>query len=261
MIVAVWKIIVYTADQWNWVRQGSGKEQTATDRKGRCNRSVQGARSVWWRGRTLGEVEALKGKVNISKRMNSVPRLHSLTCENVLGFGSMFGWLCSPQTKALRYSEISVNLYEATRHHNQNTKLFKAASLRTSNPAYGNKLEAAATGYWLDGQEIRLKVQAQETDLFLCSTVLCPALISTQLPNQWILWTFPDVKRLGHETEHSCPYVRYVHVTRSSIFIRDKPIFSSERMLHKNYYRKVSVEKKFCSWVSRCLTPRRSDWL
>jgi hypothetical protein len=28
---------------------------------------------------------------------------------------------------------------------------------------------------------------------------------------------------------------------RPSIFIRDKPIFSSERMLHKDYYRKCSV--------------------
>jgi hypothetical protein len=28
-----------------------------------------------------------------------------------------------------------------------------------------------------------------------------------------------------------------------SIFIRDKPIFSSERMLHKEYYRKDSVEE------------------
>jgi hypothetical protein len=32
---------------------------------------------------------------------------------------------------------------------------------------------------------------------------------------------------------------------RPSIFIRDnKPIFSSERMLHKDYYCKGSVEKK-----------------
>jgi hypothetical protein len=31
---------------------------------------------------------------------------------------------------------------------------------------------------------------------------------------------------------------------RQSIFIRKKPIFSSERMLHKDYYRKSSVEKK-----------------
>jgi hypothetical protein len=30
---------------------------------------------------------------------------------------------------------------------------------------------------------------------------------------------------------------------KSSIFIRVKPIFSSERILHKNYYRKGSVEK------------------
>jgi hypothetical protein len=31
---------------------------------------------------------------------------------------------------------------------------------------------------------------------------------------------------------------------RRSIFIIDKPIFSSERMLHKDYYRKSSVGKK-----------------
>jgi hypothetical protein len=31
---------------------------------------------------------------------------------------------------------------------------------------------------------------------------------------------------------------------RSSIFIRDKPIFSSERMLHKDYDLKGSVERK-----------------
>jgi hypothetical protein len=29
-----------------------------------------------------------------------------------------------------------------------------------------------------------------------------------------------------------------------SIFMRDEPIFSSERMLHKDYYRRSSVEKK-----------------
>jgi hypothetical protein len=28
-----------------------------------------------------------------------------------------------------------------------------------------------------------------------------------------------------------------------STFIRDKPIFSSERMLHEDYYRKGSVQK------------------
>jgi hypothetical protein len=31
---------------------------------------------------------------------------------------------------------------------------------------------------------------------------------------------------------------------RSSIFVRDKLIFSSERMLRKDYYRRSSVEKK-----------------
>jgi hypothetical protein len=39
----------------------------------------------------------------------------------------------------------------------------------------------------------------------------------------------------------------YVKCTRDempSIFIRDKPIFSSERMLHKDYYCRSSVEEK-----------------
>jgi hypothetical protein len=31
---------------------------------------------------------------------------------------------------------------------------------------------------------------------------------------------------------------------RPSVFIRDKPIFCSERMLHKDYDRKGSVEEK-----------------
>jgi hypothetical protein len=31
---------------------------------------------------------------------------------------------------------------------------------------------------------------------------------------------------------------------KASKFIRDKPIFSSERMLHKDYYRKSCVGKK-----------------
>jgi hypothetical protein len=44
---------------------------------------------------------------------------------------------------------------------------------------------------------------------------------------------------------------------RPRIFIRDNPIFSSERVLHKAYYRKGSVEKKnLWSWVLRGLRPR-----
>jgi hypothetical protein len=34
-------------------------------------------------------------------------------------------------------------------------------------------------------------------------------------------------------------------VERPSIFIRDKRVFLSEGMLHKDYYHKGSVEKKF----------------
>jgi hypothetical protein len=38
---------------------------------------------------------------------------------------------------------------------------------------------------------------------------------------------------------------------RPNIFIKDKPNFSSERMLHKDYYRKGSVEKKNSSRESQ----------
>jgi hypothetical protein len=43
------------------------------------------------------------------------------------------------------------------------------------------------------------------------------------------------------------PYVRY---KRPGLFIRDKPIFPSERILHKDKDRKGSVGKKVQSWVS-----------
>jgi hypothetical protein len=36
---------------------------------------------------------------------------------------------------------------------------------------------------------------------------------------------------------------KYTLDEKPSIFIRDKPIFSSERMLHKDYDRKGSVKK------------------
>jgi hypothetical protein len=39
-------------------------------------------------------------------------------------------------------------------------------------------------------------------------------------------------------------YVRYVHSTSPSIFIREKHILSLERVLHKDYYLKGSVEEK-----------------
>jgi hypothetical protein len=58
----------------------------------------------------------------------------------------------------------------------------------------------------------------------------------------------------------SVPVAKIQSDERPSIFIRDKPIFSSERMLLKDYYRKSPVEKNLWSWVSRGLTPRRTDW-
>jgi hypothetical protein len=46
---------------------------------------------------------------------------------------------------------------------------------------------------------------------------------------------------LKNNTTRICS--KYTLDERTSIFIRDKPIFSSERMLYKDYYRKGSVEK------------------
>jgi hypothetical protein len=42
--------------------------------------------------------------------------------------------------------------------------------------------------------------------------------------------------------------------------IERQAIFSSDRMLHKDYDRNRSVEKLLWSWVSMGLTPRRTDW-
>jgi hypothetical protein len=53
--------------------------------------------------------------------------------------------------------------------------------------------------------------------------------------------------------------MRYEHVTRPSIFIRDKSILSSERMLRKNYDRKGSGEKEIL--VVKNQGARRQDEL
>jgi hypothetical protein len=45
-----------------------------------------------------------------------------------------------------------------------------------------------------------------------------------------------------------------------SIFIRDKPIFSSERILHKEYDRKGSVEKISVVVSLKGLVPIRTEW-
>jgi hypothetical protein len=47
------------------------------------------------------------------------------------------------------------------------------------------------------------------------------------------------------------PYVRYVHVARPSIFIRDILILSSEKMLHKDYDRNDLVEIYSCHELQR----------
>jgi hypothetical protein len=57
-----------------------------------------------------------------------------------------------------------------------------------------------------------------------------------------------------------CSAKRRIFNSRPSLFIRNKPIFSSERMLHKDYYRKSSVGKKFLDVGHTSLAPRRTDW-
>jgi hypothetical protein len=49
---------------------------------------------------------------------------------------------------------------------------------------------------------------------------------------------------LVKKEEFSITCAKCTLADRSSIFIREKPILRSERMLHKDYYRKGSVEKK-----------------
>jgi hypothetical protein len=45
-----------------------------------------------------------------------------------------------------------------------------------------------------------------------------------------------------------------------SIFIRDKPILFSERMLYEDYDRKGSVEKETLVVGLKGLAPRRTNW-
>jgi hypothetical protein len=57
--------------------------------------------------------------------------------------------------------------------------------------------------------------------------------------------------------------VKYTLDVKPSIFIRDKPIFSSERKLHKDCYRKGSVEKNSLVVILKGLddkTNGRTDW-
>jgi hypothetical protein len=41
------------------------------------------------------------------------------------------------------------------------------------------------------------------------------------------------------------PYMRYIHLTRPRIFIRHKPVFLADRMLHMDSDCKCSVENIF----------------
>jgi hypothetical protein len=53
----------------------------------------------------------------------------------------------------------------------------------------------------------------------------------------------PKPKMTVDYNELNMLYVRYVYLTRPSIFMRDKPILLQERMLHRGYDGTASVEK------------------
>jgi hypothetical protein len=53
-------------------------------------------------------------------------------------------------------------------------------------------------------------------------------------------------------------YVQYDHLTKRSLFIRDKPILSSEKMLHKDYDSKGSVTKKSLVVILKGLGAKRN---
>jgi hypothetical protein len=66
-------------------------------------------------------------------------------------------------------------------------------------------------------------------------------------------WAVDDQQQFNRPTDlpfNNMLYVRYVHLKRPSVFIGDESILSSERMLHKDYGRKSSLEKNRWSLTS-----------
>jgi hypothetical protein len=81
---------------------------------------------------------------------------------------------------------------------------------------------------------------------------------------QWeaITWESQQIRTQEWSSSVFCAWsVPRGYKSQRSSVVRDKPIFSSERMLHKDYYRRSTAKKKkIWSWVSRGLTPWRTDW-
>jgi hypothetical protein len=99
----------------------------------------------------------------------------------------------------------------------------------------------------------------------VCSVNSCKAYIDVSLlsethlkphervfiPNYHFYWNdrFPKKKGIPHN--HVDLYYMFVTSERRSLFIRDKLILSSEKILHRDYECKGPVEKNIWSWLSR----------
>jgi hypothetical protein len=67
-----------------------------------------------------------------------------------------------------------------------------------------------------------------------------------------------ETVKYGHESRGT----RTLELRRwrgPAAIVNDRPILSPKRLLHKDYYRKNTVGKNLWSWVSRGLTPWRTD--
>jgi hypothetical protein len=63
--------------------------------------------------------------------------------------------------------------------------------------------------------------------------------------------------KCAHES-HGTRTGKWLRWREPTAIVNDRPILSSERMLHKDYNGKCSVEKVLV--VSRILSPRKTDW-
>jgi hypothetical protein len=94
--------------------------------------------------------------------------------------------------------------------------------MRTSDPASGNKLDAVCLQNGGCSGELRAGRRTNQTPIpgienifpSLFHSVVTGPVFYPALQSMDTVDSFPEVKRLGHEAEHSCPYVRYVQLTK-----------------------------------------------
>jgi hypothetical protein len=73
-------------------------------------------------------------------------------------------------------------------------------------------------------------------------------------PGSWSLKS--DIVKFGHESRWTRTW-EWLGLRGPAAIVHDRPILSSERMLHKEYDRKGPVEKNLWSWASSVLLRRK----